>query len=169
MTGSVGLTVEGLSHAYRGLRVLDGIDLSIPAGEVTVLVGPSGCGKSTLLGILGGLIAPEAGLIRLSGAVAEDCLNPLTFVFQDFALVPWRSVAGNVSLVLAHTRLSRADRAARIAEVKKETGAEKVRPAPWRRTTSREVAGAVEDVRKASRSRRPPAPGGGLGLVVVAE
>ena len=53
--------------------------------------------------------------------MADDCLNPLTYVFQDFALLPWRTVAGNVSLVLEQ-RLSRADRAARVAEVLALTG-----------------------------------------------
>ena len=117
MTSSVRLHVQGVSHAYRELSVLEGLDLEIPAGEVTVLVGPSGCGKSTLLGILGGLVKPSQGLVAMDGAVADDCLNPLTYVFQDFALVPWRTVAGNVSLVLEDTKLSRAERAARVAEV----------------------------------------------------
>ena len=49
---------------------------------------------------MGGLLAPTRGEVRCEGAVAEDCLNPLTYVFQDFSLLPWRSVAGNVSLVL---------------------------------------------------------------------
>ncbi len=122
MTGSVRLTASGISHGFRGLKVLDGIDLDIPPGQVTVLVGPSGCGKSTLLGILGGMLAPDAGMVNLSGTPAPDCLNPLTYVFQDFALVPWRSVAGNIALVLEHTPLSGAERAARISDVLALTG-----------------------------------------------
>jgi NitT/TauT family transport system ATP-binding protein len=118
----MGLRVEAESHAYRDLQVLDRIDLDIRPGEVTVLVGPSGCGKSTLLGILGGLVAPSAGTVRLNGVAPQDCLNPLTYVFQDFALVPWRSVAGNVSLVLEDSKLSRTDRAARVAEALALTG-----------------------------------------------
>jgi NitT/TauT family transport system ATP-binding protein len=122
MMPGIGLRVEQVSHSYRDLPVLDGIDLDIRAGEVTVLVGPSGCGKSTLLGILGGLVAPTAGAVLMDGAAPADCLNPLTYVFQDFALVPWRSVAGNVSLVLEDSALSRGERKARIAEVLALTG-----------------------------------------------
>jgi NitT/TauT family transport system ATP-binding protein len=121
MTHGLRMVVRGVCHAYRDLAVLQDIDLVAEPGEVLVLVGPSGCGKSTLLGIMGGMLSPSAGSVRVEGAVAQDCLNPLTYVFQDFALLPWRSVAGNVSLVLEQ-RLSRADRAARVAEVLALTG-----------------------------------------------
>ena len=102
--------------------MLEGVDVDAAPGEVTVLVGPSGCGKSTLLNILGGLLAPRAGEVRLDGEVGPDCLNPVTFIFQDASLLPWRSVAGNVSLVLEDSRLSRFKRAARVAEVLAQTG-----------------------------------------------
>lgn len=118
----IGLRVAGVHHAFGDLAVLDGLDFEIAAGEVTVIVGPSGCGKSTLLGILGGLVQPSRGEVTLQGTPTADCLNPLTFVFQDFALVPWRSVAGNVSLVLEDTGLSRADRKARVADMLALTG-----------------------------------------------
>ncbi len=118
---SLRLIVEGVEHEYQGLDVLRGIDLRAEPGRVLVLVGPSGCGKSTLLGILGGLLRPARGVVRWEGAVAQDCLTPITTVFQDFALLPWRSVAGNVSLVL-EGRLGREARAARIAEMLALTG-----------------------------------------------
>ena len=121
MSDGLRLVLRGVCHAYRDLTVLQDIELVAEPGEVLVLVGPSGCGKSTLLGIMGGMLSPTAGSVRIDGAVADDCLNPLTYVFQDFALLPWRTVAGNVSLVLEQ-RLSRADRAARVAEVLALTG-----------------------------------------------
>lgn len=121
MSGGLRLMLHGVRHAYRELIVLEDIDLVAESGEVMVLVGPSGCGKSTLLGIIGGMLAPVGGVVQCEGEVSDDCLNPFTYVFQDFALLPWRSVAGNVSLVL-EDRLSRADVAARIDEVLALTG-----------------------------------------------
>ncbi len=121
MTSALGLRLKKISHTYRDLRVLDGIDLDIEPGTVTVVIGPSGCGKSTLLGIMGGMLAPSGGTVDQHGAVAPDCLNALTYVFQDFALLPWRSVAGNVALVL-EGRLPAAETAERIRQVLALTG-----------------------------------------------
>ncbi|MEM8848626.1 MAG: ABC transporter ATP-binding protein [Pseudomonadota bacterium] len=109
------LRIDGLSHAYGDTQVLDDVSLDIPAGRIVCVVGPSGCGKSTLLRMIGGLERPSAGAVLQVGSPPPGSLNPLTFVFQDFALLPWRSVAGNVSLVLEDHAI--ADRAARIADV----------------------------------------------------
>jgi NitT/TauT family transport system ATP-binding protein len=107
------LSARGIGHSYGALEVLDGVDLAVSDGEIIALIGPSGCGKSTLLGILGGLIAPDRGAVTLAGTPPSDCLNPLTFVFQDFALLPWRTVAGNVALPLEHHPLA-AERRQRV-------------------------------------------------------
>jgi NitT/TauT family transport system ATP-binding protein len=109
------LRVDRLSHAYGVTTVLDDVSLDIPSGRIVCVVGPSGCGKSTLLRMIGGLERPSAGAVLQLGEPPEGSLNPLTFVFQDFALLPWRSVAGNVSLVLEDHAIP--DRAARIADV----------------------------------------------------
>ncbi len=94
------LTLDRITHHYGGMAVLQDISLRIPAGEILCVIGPSGCGKSTLLRLLGGLEQPGAGQVLQLGDPPEGCLNPLTYVFQDFALLPWRTVAGNISLVL---------------------------------------------------------------------
>ena len=72
-----------------------------------MLTGKKGCGKSTLLRLIGGLERPSAGQVMQIGEAPSDSLNPLTYIFQDFALLPWRTVAGNVNLVLEDQKLSR--------------------------------------------------------------
>ena len=111
------LRVEGVSHAYGSLTVLDDINLDIRPGRIVCLVGPSGCGKSTLLRMIGGLEQPDTGQVLQVCEPPPESLNPLTFVFQDFALLPWRSVAGNVALALEHHRLAAQEREEIIADV----------------------------------------------------
>ncbi|MEM7547684.1 MAG: ABC transporter ATP-binding protein [Pseudomonadota bacterium] len=94
------IRLTGISHRYGATEVMRDISLDIPSGRIMCVVGPSGCGKSTLLRIIGGLEQPTEGLAEQIGAPPDGCLNPLTFVFQDFALLPWRTVRGNISLVL---------------------------------------------------------------------
>ena len=113
---------EAVSHVYGPLSVLEEVDLQVREGEVLAVIGPSGCGKSTLLSILGGLLKPTEGRVLLQGQPPAGCLNPLTFVFQDFALLPWRSVAGNVGLVLEHHRIGSGERQERIKDALARTG-----------------------------------------------
>ena len=102
------LHLDGISHGYGETEVLSEINLQIPQGSVVCLVGPSGCGKSTLLRFIGGLEQPDRGVVLQLGRPPETSLNPLTYVFQHFALLPWRSVEGNVALVLEDHGLSSA-------------------------------------------------------------
>ncbi|NNK16574.1 MAG: ABC transporter ATP-binding protein [Sulfitobacter sp.] len=111
------LKADQLSHAYGDTEVLRDITLDVPSGQIVCIVGPSGCGKSTLLRMLGGLERPSSGQVLQVGAPPPGCLNPLTYIFQDFALLPWRTVHGNVALVLEDHRLSVSDRESIIANV----------------------------------------------------
>ncbi len=111
------IRLDGISHSYGATEVLRDITLDVPAGRIVCLVGPSGCGKSTLLRFAGGLERPDQGRVLQLGAPPEGCLNPLTYIFQDFALLPWRSVRGNVSLVLEDHALPREDAERIIADV----------------------------------------------------
>ena len=111
------LKASNISHRYGTTEVLRDISLEVPSGRIVCIIGPSGCGKSTLLRLLGGLERPTSGEVLQVGQPPDGCLNPLTYIFQDFALLPWRSVAGNVSLVLEDHRVSRAERARIIDDV----------------------------------------------------
>lgn len=110
------LTASHIGHRYGPLAVLDDVSFSVAAGEIVAIVGPSGCGKSTLLRILGGLERPDAGQALVAGDPPSGSLNPITFVFQDFALLPWRTVAGNVELVLEDQPVPAARRRALVAD-----------------------------------------------------
>jgi NitT/TauT family transport system ATP-binding protein len=111
-----------ISHRFGELAVLDDVSFAVSAGEVVAIVGPSGCGKSTLLSILGGLLRPTSGAAELRGAPPADSLNPLTFVFQDFALLPWATVAENVEFPLSHTQLPATRRRAQVEDALRRTG-----------------------------------------------
>jgi len=116
------LIADQISHRFGALEVLDRVSFTVGAGEVVAVVGPSGCGKSTLLSILGGLLQPSAGVAELRGAPPPGSLNPLTFVFQDFALLPWCTVEANVEFPLLHTGLAVAERAAIVDDALRRTG-----------------------------------------------
>jgi NitT/TauT family transport system ATP-binding protein len=96
----VRVIIDGVSHDYGETQVLRDIRLTIEEGEIVAVIGPSGCGKSTLLRLVGGLERPDRGQVLLSGDPPHGSLNPLTYIFQDFALLPWRTVEGNIRLVL---------------------------------------------------------------------
>ena len=105
------LIADHIRHRFGALEVLDDVSFTVSSGEVVAIVGPSGCGKSTLLSILGGLLQPSSGAAKWRGAPPAGSLNPLTFVFQDFALLPWCTVEANVEFPLLHTALAPANAA----------------------------------------------------------
>lgn len=95
------LLARDVSHTFSdGVQPLTGISLDLPAGSFTVLVGPSGVGKSTLLRILGGLLVPTSGEVRLQGVPPHLTTEPVGIVFQRDNLMPWRTAADNVRLPL---------------------------------------------------------------------
>lgn len=116
------LALTGITHNFGALKVLDDVSITARDGEILALIGPSGCGKSTLLGIAGGLLAPSEGRVELRGTPGQDTLNEITYVFQDFALLPWASVWENVGFVLKHHNLTRAEYRARITDALDRTG-----------------------------------------------
>lgn len=116
------LIADHISHSFGALDVLDDVSFEVASGEVVAIVGPSGCGKSTLLSILGGLLLPTKGAAELRGSPPPGSLNPLTFVFQDFALLPWCTVEDNVAFPLEHAGLSPSERRAVIDDALRRTG-----------------------------------------------
>jgi NitT/TauT family transport system ATP-binding protein len=132
------LIADHISHRFGALEVLDDVSFAVRAGEVVAIVGPSGCGKSTLLSILGGLLQPSAGAAESRGAPPPESFNPLTFVFQDFALLPWCTVEENVEFPLLHTSLSMAERRAIVDDALRRTSL-----ADFRNTYPKQLSGGM--------------------------
>ncbi len=108
------LELRGVQKTFdRGggkpLRVLEDINLDIRPNEVVALIGPSGCGKSTILRIFAGLIQPTKGQARYRGEKQDGLNTNVAIVFQGFALYPWKTVEGNVEMVLRAKGLSPAE------------------------------------------------------------
>lgn len=116
------LALQNVTHRFGDLVALDGVSIDVREGEIMALIGPSGCGKSTLLGIAGGILQPSEGEVVLRGSAPVDTLNEITFIFQDFSLLPWLNVRENVAFVLRHHGLGREAMDRRIANALERTG-----------------------------------------------
>jgi NitT/TauT family transport system ATP-binding protein len=96
-----------------GYRALHEITFTVAAGSFVAIVGPSGCGKSTLLNIAAGLLAPSAGAVQVDGEALIGLNRRATYMFQQDALLPWKTVTENVALGLTLGGVARADAHAR--------------------------------------------------------
>ncbi|MGB1208160.1 MAG: ABC transporter ATP-binding protein [Paracoccaceae bacterium] len=119
------LEIRSLRRSFGDVAVIDDVSLTIGQGQVTCLLGPSGCGKSSTLRIIAGVDDPDAGDIRVDGAIVAgpDRIVPpeqrhIGLMFQDFALFPHLSVTQNVGFGLR----GQPGAAARIAELLERVG-----------------------------------------------
>ena len=92
------------------VRALDAFDMDVEDGEFISIVGPSGRGKSTFLNVLLGLIKPDAGEVRMHGRKITGPGSERAMVFQEFGLLPWRTVQHNIELGLELKRTAAAKR-----------------------------------------------------------
>jgi putative spermidine/putrescine transport system ATP-binding protein len=122
-TRGVTVRLEGVSHDYGDVRVVNDVSLQIDPGEFVTVLGPSGSGKTSLLRIIGGLVRPVAGQVLIDGRDVTD-LSPakreIGYVFQHYALFPHLSVFDNVAFPLKLRKYPKAeirDRVARALEV----------------------------------------------------
>ena len=119
------VVITGVSKAFprQGkdgmLSVLNDVNLTLPEQTFTCLVGPSRCGKSTLLRIVDGLMAPDAGEVRIGGERITAPSLDRGFVFQHFNLLPWRTVMGNIEFGLENLGMKKEERRPRAAEILK--------------------------------------------------
>ena len=111
--GGVSVTYD-VPRQHAVVEALQGVDLAIARGSFTSLIGPSGCGKSTLLRVVADLMAPTSGQVLIEGQTPACArrARQIGFVFQEPALLEWRSVLENVALPLELQGIGRAKREA---------------------------------------------------------
>ena len=113
------LAVEGIVKRFGPVAALGGVDLDVAEGEFLTILGPSGSGKTTLLKTVAGFEAPDEGRVRLGGQDITDApprRRDVGMVFQNYALFPHMTVAGNVAFPLEMRRRPRAEIARRVDE-----------------------------------------------------
>ena len=112
--GAQAVQLAGVSKVFgrgaQAVTALDQVSLTVRPGEFICLIGASGCGKSTLLNLVAGLDRPSAGTISVSA-------RQVALMFQEPALFPWLTAAGNVELPLRARKVPRAERRSRVAEL----------------------------------------------------
>ncbi|MDO9235596.1 MAG: ABC transporter ATP-binding protein [Aquabacterium sp.] len=124
MTADTVLGFDQVAIHLGGREILSPTSFDVARGEFVCIVGPSGCGKTTLLRAATGLMRPSGGQVRRNGQAVTQPSREVAFVFQDYgrALLPWRTVEGNVSLALEAAAVPAAQRPARISEVLAKVG-----------------------------------------------
>jgi putative spermidine/putrescine transport system ATP-binding protein len=119
-TGAPGLRLSGLGKVLGGRTVVDSLDLTVAEGELVCLLGPSGCGKTTTLRMIGGFITPDSGSVEIDGNPVTQLSpdrRPTAMVFQNYALWPHMTVAGNIAFGLRIAHLGRAEINRRVTDV----------------------------------------------------
>lgn len=105
------IDIKEVSKHFDKVKAVDGVSLSIPEGELLVILGPSGCGKTTLMRMIAGLEKPSSGTISIGGEDVTDLpprARPIAMVFQSYALYPHMTVFNNIAFPLkAHGKITK--------------------------------------------------------------
>ena len=132
------ISIEGIARRFRTATgestVFEDLWLSMQRGEFVCIIGHSGCGKTTVLNILAGLDRPSEGTVIVDNQAIDGPSLDRAVIFQSHALLPWRSVMGNVAYAVAskwrrHSRAQVAAQAQKFIDLVGLTGAESKRPA----------------------------------------
>src|SRR5688572_4340780 len=114
MTTSTDIAVRGLAVSFGQARnALSGVELAVRRGEFVALIGASGCGKTTLLNVIAGLVPAAVGTVTIGGTPPAAGRRDICYVLARDALLPWRTVMGNVEYGLELSGVGREERARR--------------------------------------------------------
>jgi len=96
------------THGRQSRQILDDVTFSVREGEFCAIVGASGCGKSSILRVIDGLLEPDTGSVRVDGQDITGPNSQIGLVFQQFNLLPWKTVQENIMFGLESLKLSKA-------------------------------------------------------------
>lgn len=113
-----------LERERKLLTALEGVSLTVHEGEFLVLVGPSGCGKTTFVNVIAGLVKPWEGTVTFDGKPIDGPGEDRSMVFQDYAIMPWRTVEQNIQLPfeLRPHDFSKAEVAEKVQDIIEDVG-----------------------------------------------
>ncbi len=114
--------IEFYYDAKKQYKILDRVSFGAPEEKFVSIIGPSGCGKSTLLRIIAGLLRADAGAVFYRNRIITAPIPELSFVFQDFALLPWLTNVENVKLGLSLYSMGNAEKERRARKLLHEFG-----------------------------------------------
>ena len=123
MSAGARVRLDGLQLAFGEMPAAE-VDLDVGPGDIVVLLGPSGCGKSTILRALAGLLRPVAGRAEVDGSPVGATGSACAMVFQEDALLPWRSAVRNVEYALKLRGIPRGERRRQAEELLAQVGLE---------------------------------------------
>lgn len=110
VTDKDAIVISNVTKQFGDFTAVQKLDLTVKEGEFVVILGASGCGKSTLLNMVAGFEQPTAGSVTVNGTPVKSIQSQCGFVFQQYALYPWKTVAENIEYGLKLRGVSKVER-----------------------------------------------------------
>ncbi|MCZ4088998.1 ABC transporter ATP-binding protein [Sinorhizobium psoraleae] len=92
------VSIDAVTMSFGAYVAVQDVNLTVADGEFLAIVGPTGCGKSTILNAIAGLLKPASGTVSIDGAAVKGVQNDIGYLFQQDALLPWKTALENVEL-----------------------------------------------------------------------
>ncbi|WP_245413412.1 ABC transporter ATP-binding protein [Mangrovicella endophytica] len=108
------VTIDDVTMAFGAFVAVENVQLTVGDGEFLAVVGPTGCGKSTILNAIAGLLKPAKGQVTIDGTPVSGVQNNIGYLFQQDALLPWKTAYENVELGLKFRGVGAAERREKV-------------------------------------------------------